>query len=130
MTGPAATFEGGGRRRSLRAAILLLLSVALVAAEVAVAAARLGSDQPVRFGWQMFATIQLRPSFEVRYDDGRVEPVELARWLARPRWEIDLATHLPPHLCDRLPGAAAVVVRWPEESAAPAGRPVGERSCR
>lgn len=129
MTGAAASFGRDGRRHPLRAATLLLLSVALVAAEVTVAAARLGSDQPVRFGWQMFATIQLRPSFEVRYDDGRVEPVDLARWLARPRWEIDLATHLPAHLCDRLPSAAAVVVRWPEGSAAADGRSVDERRC-
>lgn len=129
MTGRATRSGRDGRRHPLRAATLLLLSVALVAGEVTVAAAQLGSDRPVRFGWQMFATIQLRPSFEVRYDDGRVEAVDLARWLARSRWEIDLATHLPPHLCGHLPGAAAVVVRWPEESAAADGRPVDERPC-
>lgn len=113
-----------GRPHPARTATLVVLCVALVAAEITVAASRLGADRPVRFGWQMFATIQLRPSFELRYDDGRVEAVDLGRWVARTRWEMDLATHLPSHLCERLPAAAAVVVRWPDDS-----RPPDERPC-
>jgi hypothetical protein len=71
---------------------------------------QLAAHRPARFGWQMFSGLGHPARFSVVLEDGRVDSISVAdhvRWL-RP--EMNLPITLPPHLCSRVEGAAAVRV--------------------
>ena len=106
---PGGTDAGAGSSR--RSATLLFLGI--LGVQVVVPALRLGSDTTSRFGWQMFSTVRIQPTFGVRFEDGRLDTLEIGDFVAKPRSDIDLASLLPPHLCLRLDRAVAVLVTRP-----------------
>ena len=66
-------------------------------------------DEATRFGWQMFSGSRAFPELVVETPQGDVE-IALSDYLIRQRVEIDVASVLPPHLCDEIPNA--ITVTW------------------
>lgn len=73
---------------------------------------RLSADGQDRFAWRMFSTFEARPTFVVHTPDGE-RSVDLEAVTARLRGDLDLAAHLPEHLCHTVPGA--VRVSWDDD---------------
>lgn len=94
-----------------RATASAAVFAALLALQVCIPLLRLGSERSTRFGWQMFATLSEPVQFTVRYRSGLVDTIDVADHVVKGRSEIDLSAVLPPHLCRRLEGADAVMVR-------------------
>lgn len=95
-----------------RTGIRLGVFLSILAIQVAMPVVQLTADRPARFGWHMFAGVRPGLEFEVRHADGRVEAVTLEEYVLKLRQEVDLAAHLPAHLCRAIPSAEAIVTRW------------------
>lgn len=67
-------------------------------------------QRPSPFGWQMYAASRGLRAVEVEDASGTLARVEVRRFIPHPRTELDYAVLLPPFLCERLPGARAIVV--------------------
>lgn len=93
-----------------RTGIRLAVFLGILAIQIAVPVVQLTADRPVRFGWHMFAGVRRGVEFEVRHADGRVEAVAIDAYVLTPRQEVDLASHLPDHLCRTIPTAEAIAV--------------------
>ncbi|MGH8946000.1 MAG: hypothetical protein ACRDVL_07625 [Acidimicrobiia bacterium] len=93
-------------RKSPRAAIAATAVIALI--QLGIPTSLLEAASVPRFGWQMFSTGSRIPAFEVVTEAG-TESVSLDDYMARVRDEIDGVAHLPPHLCNVIPGAERIL---------------------
>lgn len=75
---------------------------------------QLWAPRPARFGWQMYSARQQRARFSLVKRDGTVQPVNLGRYVAQSRGEVDLEKALPPHLCRVVPDLASVQIAAPD----------------
>lgn len=92
-------------RRSPPIAVAVVALILIV--QLAIPISRLGDETARRFGWQMFSSSVAVPKFSVATAEGEFE-VELSRYMARIRADIDIVTLIPPHLCATVPGAQRV----------------------
>lgn len=74
---------------------------------------QLAAPRPARFGWQMYSAKRQRPQFSLILRDGSSRPLDLGRYVAQSRGEVDVETALPPHLCRVIPDLAAVRITAP-----------------
>jgi hypothetical protein len=107
--------------QSVAAATFFLLFLLI---QTAVPLARLWAPRPARFGWQMFSAIQPHSRFALVMRDGTIRPVDLTRYVALSRGEVELDKALPRHLCRVVPALAAV------QLSPPGGKPVRVYRCR
>ena len=111
--GPAETV---GRIAPNRLAAIPFFAI-FVLVQTVVPLVKLASPRPARFGWQMFSGRQPGARFSLVLRDGTRQPVNLARYVALSRGEVNLETALPPHLCRVVPGLASVQITPPNASA-------------
>jgi hypothetical protein len=95
--------------------VALAFIVAYLVVQVALPVAGLATRSQTRFSWKMFIPDDgPHPRFTMVFRDGRTADLErLSR--ERPvavvlRAEVDQAGFVPPHLCQRVPGAEAVII--------------------
>lgn len=119
-TSPDATRPLGARK-----AAALAVFVCVVTVQALVPAVQLGADTQGRFGWQMFAGVEVSPIYTVRFPDDRLDTVRIEDHVVNARGDIDFPALLPEHLCGRSGGATAVVVDWPGD-----GERRSEHPCR
>ncbi len=95
--------------RSSRLALVLFCLILLV--QVSIPASRLNQhDLAPRFGWQMFSVRVVAPTIEVTNDDGSTRTIELEDKMARVRADIDIARHMPAHLCATIDNAVTLAI--------------------
>jgi hypothetical protein len=95
------------RRTALTAAFV----VAFVVIQLVVPAVALFGSRPAPFGWQMYAAMPQLPRAWVVDTQGTETPVDLFTLFATQRAEVDYASALERHLCDRTDAAAVRVQR-------------------
>lgn len=109
---PRSTQQRTGWTAGSVAAALFFVGFLLI--QIAVPLMRLTEPRPARFGWQMFSATPLRARFSLVLRNGTVCPVDLAKYVAQSRGEMDLRNALPQHLCRVLPDLAAVQIATPD----------------
>ncbi len=94
-----------------RSPVVALVAICLFAVvQLTIPTSRLGPPHiPERFAWQMFSNVPDSTGFEVETPSG-TEEVEIGRYLAQERADLDLTDSLPEHLCDVVP--EAIRVTW------------------
>lgn len=97
---------------------------AIVAFQLGMPLVQLWAPRPARWGWQMYATLPIPPTFSVVLHNGTVQPVDSAAYVTLMRTEVDLAIVLPPHICRVTLEAVAVQIQQSQTSQ------LGEYVCR
>ncbi|MFP3881064.1 MAG: hypothetical protein ACLFWH_01955 [Actinomycetota bacterium] len=94
-----------------RSSVVALVAICLFAVvQFTIPMSRLGPPHvPERFAWQMFSNVPNSPMFEVETASG-TEEVDVGRYLAQERADLDLTDSLPEHLCEAAP--EAIRVTW------------------
>lgn len=95
--------------RGIAATIIVLFIVVQLAIPIAL----LSGERGQRFGWQMYSIARVPPEFVVTTPEGEIV-IDVNDYVPTRRAEIDLAVHLPPHLCEVIPGAETVT--WDDGS--------------
>jgi hypothetical protein len=106
---PSSTAPVAWNRRTLLVAALLALFVVW---QLAMPTAALFGSRPQRFGWQMYSTFPQLPKAWTIDAAGVETPVEVKRYFAQLRAEVDFAGALRAGLCAAT-GAVAVKVADP-----------------
>jgi hypothetical protein len=93
--------------------------LAVLAVQVGVPLARLTRPRQARFGWQMFSTAGPAPLLVAVRAGGARDTLDVGRFFAFRRGDLprDAYAGLPAHACARTPGARAVLLSWPGDSA-------------
>jgi hypothetical protein len=101
------------KRRALSAREKLLTAVIVLhlAIQVTVPVWQLSAPRPARFGWQMYSALNMPRQYVVVKADGTSSVVDLGRYVAQLRAELDLRDILPRAVCARDPDAVEVTFR-------------------
>lgn len=99
---------------SWRTALAAVFFVGFLAVQLIVPLLDVGPSR-TRFGWKMFSSRYPAVRFSVESADGEVERIQY-RPYTKHRLEVRYENHLPTHLCGQLPGAAAILVKVPNEA--------------